>query len=824
MYPISKGVTSMIYNFHPAFDISEYENFLLEGKETNQLDLTFINSYLKSIKEIVIEKYETHPNNSIIQRDLYWGLVNVLAKKHPNSPENSWLLAYYSQLAHTEFISLVKPHYSSSEVLPDFFTFYKLLLEPVKDYLPEVLPKQFSIGVIEESIKSIKANDNKVLWSKQLPVYIKGFESLGAVLKLPSAYLFEHGLLPKDVILCDDDEDKSEVSLDHLKIKHMEVLNNISHKKNKTKTICKYFAPILGQYKNCRKNPCDYQCDDKLYYENTSEGSYNKEFYSLLIEINNLISLVQESNPSKDDLLNQVISHPIIAKFVYIINLYLLYKYDSSASFYSVCKKDLNTISYDNISNDKHRIGFNFNKLFSLLFTKTPTTTNEDLSDNTAFSSIVAPKSGRGVIFDELFTLLCLNMNIQPSDLLPLSTIWISRICSDISEKDILSNTNLEDLISAYEKTWMVQNICIHMTRLYINNTLPSSMKQNQSFQYPHPFYFIGNIFTLHSNKHAHAFNQIKNTVFTMVKNKGVINEIKFLSEVKDTLINSSTEAFFVFKDALKKSQLTKIPYINELLKKKTSKDLNPRIEKVPFIARFILQKETYTTEDLICIDECIQLVPLFIPKYPPDFEFTDSDLFELLYNLCISSYIIYHYIYDNTSSLGFSISKKGLQKNDTAKPLSKIKTVYDIYTGTKKKIFYTILQYSQQDISDQSNFKLTDTLFLQNFFNPFVDDSTYELLSNPQISDSELHRTLFVYYLILLHAPLYKAINKNIPNLHLDRNYLLETSEVMKELNTYGLLDSLSFHLKIYSITSRDDLVKFGSELIENPQTIKFV
>lgn len=683
---------------------------------------------------------------------------------------------------------------SNNEIRPkeSAYIFFLLIFDMLHMRTKYLFPKNFSFKLSKKALQAINSKNNKILWYEQVPVYIDGFESLGNILKLPAAYLLKHGLFPESVTL--HDVKNNTISLDDLEINDLNPLKYISGDKqnHKARFICKYFANILGKYPSCSKKTCE-DCSSRYQYVNDVEAAYTDRFYDQLITLNKYMRFLKDDNSNKDQVLRFIRKSPTTAHFFYITKLYTLWKY-ANTNFKE--KITINQVSYDAIKSKPSRIGYNFDKVLELLFNNALTDIPHEMHDNVTFSSIIAPDSENGLIFDELFTLLTLNMEVSMQELITLSSPWTQRATADIQNFLKFTDTSLKNCCELHQKYWFMQNICLSNARAR-KDWLDSFKIFHYDTGYeilPHPLYFLGSAFTLHVNKHAHFFNQIKRTITNLFVEKSYAFNITFIDELKST-INSSYEAIIsLFDKPLKDVGLAMDPTIHNLLSKRVKVSPKKILKEYPIIARFILQKNDITEEDLNNLNKCIDLLPIFIPSYPNSFQFTNEQIAELIYISCIGLYISYHFIYDNQETLGFTIRKKGFQKKDTDKRISKITKFSELYSVRRRKSFYSLLRYSTTE-SINSGFQLHNKIFLQNFLAPFEDESIFNLTSLPQAADSPLHRTLISFFLIIIFAPLYKALNKNIRSISIDTcrmNRLLDASIFLNRLGYEDSMDSL--------------------------------
>ena len=672
------------------------------------------------------------------------------------------------------------------------YIFFSILFDILTPYIDRIFPKNFSVRISKKALQTIKQKNNKVLWYEQIPVYVEEFENLGNIIKLPAAYLLKHGFFPESVTL--HDMKNNTISLDDLEINDLNPLKYISGDKqnHKARFICKYFANILGKYPSCSKKTCE-DCSSRYQYVNDVEAAYTDRFYDQLITLNKHIRFLKDDNSNKDQVLKFIRKSPTTAHFFYITKLYTLWKYANTNFKENIT---INQVSYDAIKSKPSRIGYNFDKVLELLFNNALTDIPHEMHDNVTFSSIIAPDSENGLIFDELFTLLTLNMEVSMQELITLSSPWTQRATADIQNFLKFTDTSLKNCCELLQKYWFMQNICLSNARARKNELLTFKIRHRHTDYKipPHPLYFLGSAFTLHVNKHAHFFNQIKRTIINLFVEKSYAFNITFIDELKST-INSSYEAIIsLFDKPLKDVGLAMDPTIHNLLSKRVKVSPKKILKEYSIIARFILQKNDITEEDLNNLSKCIDLLPIFIPSYPNSFQFTKEQIAELIYISCIGLYISYHFIYDNQETLGFTIRKKGFQKKDTDKRISKIIKFTELYSVRRRKSFYSLLRYSTTE-SISSGFQLHNKIFLQNFLAPFEDESIFNLTSLPQAADSPLHRTLISFFLIIIFAPLYKALNKNIRSISIDTyriNRLIDTSIFLNRLGYEDSIDCL--------------------------------
>jgi hypothetical protein len=698
------------------------------------------------------------------------------------------------------------------------FLDFSVKLDTYKSELLSSLPSMMKIEYNPDTLKNI-LSEKKCLWYQPIDCYFSDLKWLGPILKVPIAFLVKNLDFPDDFELID--ENGNIVYLNNLIISDIDNFDNINSNSinNRAKFIFKYFKKIYGAPIGCTEET----------WSNENESAYNTRFLNDLKVLSNYISLLpihatngttsspelktqkftipkelvlskflNQEDPayyfemyfnegSTENLFSYLTENPVYAKVLYILKLYTLCKTTKGSNINAlntirVSKKEVNGTDDTDIESPII-VRKNLDTILKILFdTITPDTVKlysekYKFTDNNSFSSYYTGGSGNGYIFDELYALLLLNIQLSAYDILLFQFIWQSRIYAE--QLTILSATDasLNNYTSVYIKQWIIRTIAMESIRQYqysIPNYLPLP-----------PVYCLGKMHLLHCNKHTAFTQYLKSSVLRLfnshldkysipyrldatsndllqnqfISTKSHMNKINTLFGILKTNIANKLPIYLaLFQNAVRQVNLNTNPLYKNLLKEHKNDSILSLIDQLPELRLAIFPKPlSDELNDAKNIEEGLKYIYPFILNYPSDFKHTKDSQVEFIYVACIALYISCNYLLPSDMSHTIDFKQKDIIEPDD-KNIRRIKSISDLFSKNKGKNCYKLLYPLSSSYVQNDLIRISKNLGMVKILDiPSLYDKP-EQLKRKSIkgTDITLIKSITAFYVILFASKLY--------------------------------------------------------------------
>ena len=710
-----------------------------------------------------------------------------------------------------------------------------------KDTIHLKLPNNPTWIISPKELKII--SDNKqIYWYQPVNCGIEELPFLEFPLRLPAAFLASKNLLPKEIDLIA--EDGSIVNIDNLLISN---LNDLDYLKsdttnNQAKLMFKYFRQVYGSSKECNENTWDNGSESSYFNRILSDiKTLNKyipvtpicvdtpllENISILQRLNifNLNKIVkletfykkrekdheygESKHLSNSNLFEYVKNNPNYAKFLYILKLYILYK---TSHDYNI--NEINNITYEkenSYSSSKGRKGRNnFETLLKILFNDTiPYDIISTFTDNNSISPTYTTGSGNGYLFDELFTLLLLNLPVSNSEIALLMFIWNSRIYSE--QFDYLSATSapLKDYLDIYTKQWLSRETAlqtIKQYKMFEPKYLPLSS-----------IYLLGSIHRLHLNKHTYLTMQLKEAILSLFfKNRSgypldstlqdwikTYNTSEALQKsflkLKECIPNKADWFVALFKKSIKQQGLEKESLYKKDLDKHKKDSLLSIMAQLKELESIIFSRPTLSNDEKTeIIEQGLNYIYPFLLNYPSDFQHTHASKVQFIFTSCVALYLACNFLLPNEDAPDISFKQKSPTENDD-KNIAKIKNISSLISNNKGKNCYKLLYPLSSSYCKEDLIPISSELGVVNIINIPDLKSPPMLIKEKEKkgTDTTLAKSITAFYILLFSSALYSEeailFESNIwwrfhVNKFADNSYPFKDSKDM--LDTYRITE----------------------------------
>lgn len=684
----------------------------------------------------------------------------------------------------------------------EVFNTFTLNIDKYKDTIHLELPNNPTWIINPEALKII-SDQKHIHWYQPVKCGIKELPFLESPLRLPAAFLASKNLLPKEINLID--EAGNIVDINNLLISNVNELDNLKDDSgsNQSRLMFDYFKQIYGSSKWCNENT----------WHNSSESSYFNRILADIKTLNNYIPITpiymdephhnnipilnklrsfnlnkilkiftflnkREDNPDFGEstppnnsvLFNYLKNNPNYAKFLYILKLYIMYK---TSDNYTI--NEINDITYDkenSYSRSKGRKGKNnFETILKVLFNDDipyDITVKKPFTDNNSISPTYTMGSGNGYLFDELYTLLLLNLPISTSELSLIMFIWNSRIYSE--ELNYLSATSapLLSYLDLYIRQWLTREVALQPLKQY-NYYEPKYL--------PLPsIYLITSIHRLHLNKHTHFTNQFKSAILSLFspeisKNtsehsiQDYINIYKSSQELENSFfklkecISRKADWFIaLFEKSVKQQGLEKVLLYKKDLEQHKQDSLTSIIDQLEELQNILFCNSSFNKNDKIqIIEEALEYIYPLLLNYPSDFHHTQESKAQFIFTSCVALYIACNYLLPDKVIGKITLKQKSPTAKDD-KNIIKIKDISSLLSNNRGKNCYKLLYPLSSSYCKEDLIPISSELGIVNILDiPSLNiPPTLIKEKTKKGTDTTLAKSLTAFYILLFSSTLY--------------------------------------------------------------------
>lgn len=688
----------------------------------------------------------------------------------------------------------------------EVFNTFTSNIDKYKDTIHLELPNNPTWIINPEALKII-SDQKQIHWYQPIKCGIKELPILEFPLRLPAAFLASKNLLPKEINLID--EAGNIVDINNLLISNVNELDNLKDdpSSNQSRLMFKYFKQIYGSSKWCNEN----------MWHNFSESSYfnriladiktlnkyipitpiymDEPHHNNIPILNKLRDLLRDFNLNKDlkistflierrknpdfgeytppnnsvlfDYLKNNLNY---AKFLYILKLYIMYKTSDS---YTI--NEISDITYDkenSYSSSKGRKGKNnFETILKVLFNDDipyDITVKKPFTDNNSISPTYTMGSGNGYLFDELYTLLLLNLPISTSELSLIMFIWNSRIYSE--ELNYLSATSapLLSYLDLYIRQWLTREVALQPLKQY---------KSYEPKYLPLPsIYLITSIHRLHLNKHTHFTNQFKSAILSLFSPDISKNTLEHSIQDSTNIYKSSQElqnSFFklkecishkadwfiaLFKKSVKQQSLEKVPLYKKDLDQHKQDSLTSIIDQLEELQNILFSDSSLNENDKSqIIEEALEYIYPLLLNYPSDFHHTQESKAQFIFTSCVALYIACNYLLPDKVIGRITLKQKSPTAKDD-KNIIKIKDISSLLSNNRGKNCYKLLYPLSSSYSKGDLIPISPELGIVNILDmPSLNiPPTLIKEKTKKGTDTTLAKSLAAFYILLFSSTLY--------------------------------------------------------------------